>query len=61
MIVRQMGLVLLIFSLLVGICTGAEENIDKIMILGNVKVEEAVIRGAIKSREGGPFSMEKIR
>jgi len=61
MIVRQMGLVLLVFSLLVGICTGAEENIDKIMILGNVKVEEAVIRGAIKSREGGPFSMEKIR
>jgi outer membrane protein insertion porin family len=31
------------------------------MILGNVKVEEGVIRGAIKSREGGPFSVEKIR
>ena len=61
MIVRQIGLVLLVFSLLVGICVGAEENIDKIMILGNVKVEEGVIRGAIKSREGGPFSVEKIR
>ncbi len=61
MIVRQIGLVLLVFSLLVGICAGAEENIDKIMILGNVKVEEGVIRGAIKSREGGPFSVEKIR
>ena len=61
MIVRQIGLVLLVFSLLIGICAGAEENIDKIMILGNVKVEEAVIRGAIKSREGGPFSVEKIR
>ena len=61
MIVRQIGLVLLVFSLLIGICAGAEENIDKIMILGNVKVEEGVIRGAIKSREGGPFSVEKIR
>jgi outer membrane protein insertion porin family len=61
MIVRQIGLVLLVFSLFIGICAGAEENIDKIMILGNVKVEEGVIRGAIKSREGGPFSVEKIR
>ena len=61
MIVRQIGVVLLVFSLFIGICAGAEENIDKIMILGNVKVEEGVIRGAIKSREGGPFSVEKIR
>jgi outer membrane protein insertion porin family len=61
MIVRKIGLVLLLLSLFVGICAGAEETIDKIMILGNVKVEEGVIRGAIKSREGGPFSIEKIR
>jgi outer membrane protein insertion porin family len=61
MIMRQIGLVLLVFSLLIGICAGAEENIYKIMILGNVKVEEGVIRGAIKSREGGPFSVEKVR
>ena len=61
MIVRQIGLILLVFSLLIGICAGAEENIDKIIILGNMKVEEGVIRGAIKSREGGPFSVEKIR
>ena len=58
---RQIGLVLLVFSLLIGICAGAEENIYKIMVLGNVKVEEGVIRGAIKSREGGPFSVEKVR
>jgi len=58
---RQIGLVLLVFSLLIGICAGAEENIYKIMILGNVKVEEGVIRGAIKSRDGGPFSVEKVR
>ena len=61
MIARQIGLVLLVFSLLMGIGAGAEENIHKIMILGNVKVEEGVIRGAIKNREGGPFSAEKVR
>ncbi len=61
MIMRRIGLVLLVFSLLIGICAGAEENIYKIMILGNVKVEEGVIRGAIKSREGGPFSVAKVR
>jgi outer membrane protein insertion porin family len=61
MITRRTGLILLVFSLLMGICAGAEENIYKIMILGNVKVEEGVIRGAIKSREGGPFSVEKVR
>jgi len=61
MIARHVGLLFLVFSLFMGICTGAEENIYKIMILGNVKVEEAVIRGAIKSREGSPFSVEKVR
>jgi len=36
MIMRQIGLVLLVFSLLMGICAGAEENIYKIMVWGNV-------------------------
>ena len=61
MFVKQTGLVLLVFLLFIGIGAGAEENVYKIMILGNVKVEEGVIRGAIKGREGGPFSVEKIR
>ena len=61
MIIRQIGLILLVISLLIGICAGAEENIYKIMILGNVKIEEGVLRGAIQSREGGPFSVEKVR
>ena len=61
MIMRHIGPVLFAFSLLIGICAGAEENIYKIIILGNVKVEEGVVRGAIKSREEGPFSVEKIR
>src|SRR4030043_1075688 len=61
MIARQIGLVLFVFFLLMGIGAGAEENIHKIMILGNIKVEEGVIRGAIKDREGGPFSAEKVR
>ena len=58
---RQIGLILLVISLLIGICDGADEDIFKIMILGNVKVEEGVIQGAIKSREGSPFSVEKVR
>jgi len=61
MIQRRIGLVLLVFSLFLRIGVAAEENIYKIMILGNSKVEEGVIRGAIKSREGGPFSVEKVR
>jgi outer membrane protein insertion porin family len=61
MIMKHIGSVLFAFSLLIGICAGAEEDIYKIIVLGNVKVEEGVIRGAIKSREGGPFSAEKIR
>ncbi len=61
MMMRRIGLILLVFSLFTGIGAGAEENIYKIMILGNAKVEEGVIRGAIKSREGGPFSVEKVR
>lgn len=56
-----MWLVLLILFLLVGICAGEEEKIYKITVLGNVKIEEAVVRGAVKSREGGPFSTEQIR
>jgi outer membrane protein insertion porin family len=61
MIMRHIGSVLFAFSLLIGICAGAEEDIYKIIVLGNAKVEEGVIRGAIKSREGAPFSVEKIR
>ncbi len=61
MILRQMWLVPLILCLLIGICAGREDVINKIIILGNVKVEEGVIRGAIKSREGGPFSTEQVR
>ncbi|MGZ3524371.1 MAG: POTRA domain-containing protein, partial [Thermodesulfobacteriota bacterium] len=61
MIKRRIGVVLFVLFLLIGIGVAAEENIYKIMILGNLKVEEGVIRGAIKSREGGPFSLEKVR
>ena len=61
MMTRRIGLLLLIFSIFTGICSGAEETIFKITILGNAKVEEGAIRGAVKSREGGPFSVEKVR
>jgi outer membrane protein insertion porin family len=61
MMTRRIGLLLLAFSIFTGICSGAEETIFKITILGNAKVEEGTIRGAVKSREGGPFSVEKVR
>jgi len=57
----RIGLILLILCLLIGIGEGADEEISKITILGNVKVEEGVIRSAIKSRVGGPFSAEQVR
>jgi outer membrane protein insertion porin family len=56
-----MALILLILFLYIGICAGEEDAIYKITVLGNVKVEEGVIRGAIKSREGGAFSSEQVR
>ena len=58
---RRMGLILLILFFFSGICAGGEDVIFKITILGNVKIEEGVIRGAVKSREGGPFSKEQVR
>ena len=56
-----MGLVVLILLLQIGVCSGGENDIHKITVLGNVKVEEGVIRGAVKSREGGPFSIDQVR
>jgi outer membrane protein insertion porin family len=58
---RRIGLVLLVLFLRIEICVGGEDVITKITVLGNVRVEEGVIRGAMKSREGGPFSPEQIR
>ena len=54
-----MTLILLLFS--IGMCIGSEEVIYKITVLGNVKIEEGAVRGAVKSREGGPFSAEQVR
>jgi len=61
MAIRRMWLAVFILLLFIGICAGAEEVVYKITLLGNVKVEEGVIRGAIKSRERGPFSAEQVR
>ncbi len=61
MIVGRLWLAFLILILSIGICAGEEALIYKITILGNVKVEEGVIRGASRSREGGPFSTEQVR
>jgi outer membrane protein insertion porin family len=45
----------------IGICAGGEDDIRKITVLGNAKIEEGVIRGVIKSREGSPLSVEQVR
>jgi len=59
--IRRTGVVPFLLLLLIGICVAQEEMVQKITILGNVKVEEGVIRGAIKSREGRPLSMDQVR
>ena len=58
---KGIGISLVLLLLSIGISEGSEEVIHKITILGNVKVEEGVIRGALKSREGGPFSADRVR
>ncbi len=60
--VRKNIWITLVFLLFyVGICSGSEEVIHKVTVLGNVKVEEGVIRAAVKSREGNPFSADQVR
>lgn len=61
MIRRGLGwltLFLLFFLLGIG---HAEEVIDKITFLGNVRIEEGTLRAAIKSREGTPFNADQVR
>ena len=58
---KSIGISLVLLLLSIGICSGSEEVIHKITILGNVKVEEGVIRAAVKSREGNPFSADQVR
>ena len=61
MMIKKIWITLVLLLLSVGVCSGSEEVIHKITILGNMKVEEGVIRGAVKSREGGPFSADQVR
>lgn len=58
---KQIRVILILLLFAAAICWGSEEVIHKITILGNVKVEEGVIRGAAKSREKGPFSADQVR
>jgi len=58
---KRIGLVPLILLFLIDAGYGADEVVSKITLLGNVKVEEGVIRGAIKSREDRPFSVDQVR
>ncbi|MDI6762944.1 MAG: outer membrane protein assembly factor BamA [Thermodesulfobacteriota bacterium] len=61
MMIKKIWITLVLLLLSVGICSGSEEVIHKITILGNMKIEEGVIRAAVKSREGNPFSADQVR
>lgn len=61
MMIKKIWITLVLLLLSVGICSGSEEVIHKITVLGNMKVEEGVIRAAVKSREGNPFSADQVR
>src|SRR4030042_6697580 len=57
-----LGLFALVLTvLIVGTTFGQEEALYKITILGNAKVEEGVIRGAIRSLLGRPLSLEQVQ
>jgi len=58
---RQIGVLLLFLLLPAGIAFTQEDVIQKITVLGNTKVEDGVVRTAIKSREGRPLSMDQVR
>jgi outer membrane protein insertion porin family len=61
MVRRGLGWFILFFLFcLLGI-GHAEEFVEKITFLGNVRIEEGALRAAIKSREGAPFSAEQVR
>jgi outer membrane protein insertion porin family len=61
MTIKRLAMVLLVLLLLPGWSRGADEGIARITVLGNVKIEEGVIRAAVRSREGGPFSNDQVR
>jgi outer membrane protein insertion porin family len=58
---RVVGLALLLTVLIVGTTFGQEEALYKITILGNAKVEEGVILGAIRSRLARPLSLDQVQ
>ena len=58
---KRLAFISFFLFFLAGISSAQEEVIERITVLGNVKTEEGVIRGAIKSREGRPFSIEQVR
>ncbi len=58
---KRMILLIILFFPFFSIGRAEEDKIFRVLILGNVKVEEGVIRGAVKSKEGGPFSLDQVR
>ena len=59
--VWRLGFLFLCVTFLAGISLAQEDVVQKITILGHSKVEEGVVRTAIRSREGRPLSMDQVR
>jgi len=53
---KTLGGILLAFSLL-----SAQEVVEKVLVKGNKYLSEEVIKGLIKTKEGEPFSLERVR
>ncbi len=61
MLVKKTLFTLLILFILTKPAIGEEEIVYRITILGNVKIEEGVIKGVIKTQEGMPLSLEQVK
>lgn len=61
MLKKKILFMLFILSMLTKPATGEEEIVYKITILGNVKIEEGVIKGVIKTQEGMTLSIDQVK
>ncbi len=61
MFIKKTLFTILILFILTNPAIGEEETVYRITILGNVKIEEGVIKGVIKTQEGMPLSLEQVK
>lgn len=61
MVIKKILFIFFVLFFLIKPVMGEEEMVYKITILGNVKIEEAVIKGVIKIQEGMPLSLDQVK